>query len=848
MNFLGLQYLPWILVGLASVSLTIIWARHCRKITFQRLASDGSGAASLQTTASPRRRRIRTIAIVGMLVLLGITILRPTGGTIITENRLPAKNLIILFDSSKSMGVADVGGLTRMEAAQLYAREFINSRPADRIGLVSFDGIAFPECPATLSRTMLENRLEIQSPGGLGVAGSDLQGALESAAKLLTKTPPPGSAIILMSDGDRLTNDTEASTAPIAEIGVPIHTITFGDNARESPIPNSNLSSEADPDMMRDIAENTRGIYLEAEGVASDATIRSLGARIDTMKLDNSSEFAADLQNRPLELYAYPLSLALALLFLRLFLPTRASRKRYPLTPAIALGLSLLIVAQPSHAQSQDTPQLPDAQPMVATIYPPFLAALDEAKEKELPLVVLFTGSDWSEASIAFETEIASNSIFTDWVERRVVLLTVDIPRSGIDPQTRKASRELAGRLGVSSFPTAVFLDVNETELGRLTYDPDGPAEWVKRAELILGGNRAASTIEASVDELPASIRDHLEEPGIEKRERAMRYYNQALEFITLEPELAAQSPDRFILIDDLLSTASSLTTRQDLDLEGTISALRANLHHQRGRAFLPPRNKTPDASPLAALSGENPVEPNPEQALRIFTDARAYYQDIARATPNSENFSENLAILESDIQYAKDLIAFRKAYEQAVKDTRRALDQETEFRNSLDQWVTVKDPVNDPSIADSKASIKELVRLGEIVNAPMIDELRNADEDILRAPEPHIDRKLESSRTDIQNAYNHLVTQQQPQSGEGGSSDPFAQPNDDQSDGEGDGDEPQPSPNQAGGDRDLRRSENGKGDLRDRQLEQLGRDARRQGRGAGGAGGQSGTSPREQH
>jgi len=473
MNFLGLKFLPFILACLAMVSMTIIWARHSRRITLQKLAADGSATPSLLTTASPRRRLIRTIAMVGILVLIGITILRPTGGTIITENRLPAKNLIILFDASKSMGVADVGGLTRLEAAQLYAREFIDSRPADRIGLVSFDGIAFPECPATLSRAMLLSRLEMQTPGGLRVHGSDLQGALKSAAKLLTENPPPGSAIILMSDGDRLTEDAEASTAPIAEINVPIHTITFGDKRKETPIPTSNLSSKANPNLMREIAENTGGIHLESDGVASDATIRSLGARIDTMKLDNSSEFAADLQNRPLELYAYPLSLALALLFLRLFLPTRANKKWYPLTPAVILGLSLALTPQ-SHAQS---PQLPDEQPTY--IYQPFLDAQDRAQQKKLPLDVLFTASDWSEASIAFETEIAANSIFTDWAERRVVLLTVDIPRSGIDPATRNSRRALAARLAVSSFPTAVFLDLNETELGRLAHDPDGPAAWV---------------------------------------------------------------------------------------------------------------------------------------------------------------------------------------------------------------------------------------------------------------------------------------------------------------------------------------------------------------------------------
>ena len=128
-----------------------------------------------------------------------------------------------------------------------------------------------------------------------------------------------------------------------------------------------------------------------------------------------------------------------------------------------------------------------------------------------------------------------------------------------------------------------------------------------------------------------------------------------------------------------------------------------------------------------------------------------------------------------------------------------------------------------------------------------MIDELKAAQEDIDLAPEPHTDRKLHPAEDDIRNAYNHLVTQQQPQQGEGDNTDPFAQPSDKQQDGEGSG-EQEETPKQAGGDRDLRRSENGSGDLRDQQLDQLGREARRKGGGSGRGSGKGSRGPREQH
>ena len=134
MTFLGLKFLPWILGAASLALLAFFWALHVRRSVLKRLAGVAE-TSSIRTTASPLRRRLQTVTIVVSLTALAITVLRPIGGSVLTENRLPAKNLILLFDASKSMGVADSEGLTRLEAAKLLAREFANQRPTDRIGL-----------------------------------------------------------------------------------------------------------------------------------------------------------------------------------------------------------------------------------------------------------------------------------------------------------------------------------------------------------------------------------------------------------------------------------------------------------------------------------------------------------------------------------------------------------------------------------------------------------------------------------------------------------------------------------------------------------------------------------------
>ena len=159
MKFLSYHHLIWVLPILLGATAALYWSIRQRRQAIQ-LLTNHAAKCNLQTNASPLRRRILTVSLFSALVLTLLAALRPTGGTEFNENKRPAKNLIVLLDVSRSMGANDSDGLSRMDAAKLLLREFINTRPTDRIGLISFAGASYPECPTTIDRTMLLQRLD----------------------------------------------------------------------------------------------------------------------------------------------------------------------------------------------------------------------------------------------------------------------------------------------------------------------------------------------------------------------------------------------------------------------------------------------------------------------------------------------------------------------------------------------------------------------------------------------------------------------------------------------------------------------------------------------------------------
>ncbi|MEJ6579258.1 MAG: VWA domain-containing protein [Akkermansiaceae bacterium] len=824
MEFLALKHLYWVIPAAIIALGAAFWAFQQRKRTIA-LLTQGATKCNLQSNASPIRRRILAISLLLSLAFALLTVLRPTGGTQLSEHRRPAKNIVVLLDISTSMDATDVDGVSRIDAAKLLLREFINSRPTDKIGLVSFAGGSFPECPITLDRSMLLQRVNKIKTGEIPVGGTDILVALETADKLLTDEPPPGSAVLIISDGDNVTGgEPEKVLGKFAKNNIPVLSVALGLNNTSVNIPRSDLVTTSNHEILFSLSNATNGIFIAASPKELDAQIAKLGARIDTIEIDGTN-VAAELYERPLELYAYPLTLALILLMIHLFLPLR-TKNWHPLTAAL-----VLLFALPQPAKSEE--------------FTSYEAALESAVTEEKPLLLLFTGSDWSKQSITFEREILSHPVYQKWADAQVISMTIDLPRVGITDEERKERRTLAAKFGVEAYPMAVFVDKDGNKTGSLTHDPDGPNSWVKRANAVLAGDTSQSDTAASIDYLPKEVKENLNDPNITDAQRSVRLYNKALELERTEPDIVVTSEDRFDLLTALYQKAADEAPADRPDLAFPARHKLALLNHRLGK------HRTPKSEEeMMMLSMTEQMEPAKlmKRARASYRKALSLYKDAAPLKPGDKELSTNLTLVYRDLARIEAYIAYMEAYLEAVNKTTTALGQEENFVRSLERDVTTRREVNKKAIEESAASIQTLVQAAEAIeDSPTIlpkeglKDYRLADEDIVLAPSPHRERDLRAARQHLQDALDHLIDPQQmqpqPSSGEGsGEPQPDGEEPDEGEEEENEGGRQGDLPEEDGGgrdegeeegkgdaDADLRRADNETGDLRGRMLKKLG-------------------------
>jgi len=116
-----------------------------------------------------------------------------------------------------------------------------------------------------------------------------------------------------------------------------------------------------------------------------------------------------------------------------------------------------------------------------------FEAAKKQAAEKNLPILVDFSGSDWCGWCIKLDNEVFSQDEFKDYAEENLVLFLADFPRSKPQPEDiQKQNKALSQKYGVRGFPTVLLLNAGGEVLGRTGYQRGGPEAYVKHLKDLL--------------------------------------------------------------------------------------------------------------------------------------------------------------------------------------------------------------------------------------------------------------------------------------------------------------------------------------------------------------------------
>lgn len=120
-----------------------------------------------------------------------------------------------------------------------------------------------------------------------------------------------------------------------------------------------------------------------------------------------------------------------------------------------------------------------------------FDKAKELAAEKELPILVNFSGSDWCRWCVKLSDEVLTHDEFAEYASENLVLFVADFPRfSEQDEDEAAQNQELADTYGIRGFPTVLLLDAEGNLLAQTGYQQGGPEAYVTHLQGLLERSR----------------------------------------------------------------------------------------------------------------------------------------------------------------------------------------------------------------------------------------------------------------------------------------------------------------------------------------------------------------------
>ena len=240
MNHFQFAY-PWVL----GLLLLLPLLAYLRGAAGPAAAVKYSSISVFRSIGSIRKSRAGGILLSLLLLALGCFILalaRPQTAETLSHSEASGIDIMLALDVSGSMLAEDINigrdHANRIEAVKKITGDFIEGRPADRIGIVAFAGRPYLVSPLTLDHDWLLQNLE-RVRIGLAEDGTAIGSALASCAnRLKDRKESKSKIIILLTDGGnnagKITPPTAAEAAKT--LGIKIYTIGVGSNGM-APIP-----------------------------------------------------------------------------------------------------------------------------------------------------------------------------------------------------------------------------------------------------------------------------------------------------------------------------------------------------------------------------------------------------------------------------------------------------------------------------------------------------------------------------------------------------------------------------------------------------------------------------------
>ena len=330
----------WLWLAAVAPVLLALLHRHAARARREQLARMASPhfVGQLTVSHSPARRSFKNFLLLAAFALAGLALARPQWGQAEANKSWLGEDVVFVLDCSLSMTTSDVLP-SRLQRAKFAMLDFVRKQSHGRVGLVTFAGSAFIQCPLTFDADAFEETLLSVDEKTLPIPGTDIGRALNEAYHAMDKASRH-KMVVLVTDGEDLEKSGVAVAKNLATNGVVVFTIGVGTPAGKE-IQTANAAgqlellrdakgepvrSQLDEATLREIAQATGGSYYPLGALGDGLT--KIGPAIHA--LDSASGLRQSAKNG-VDRFHWFIAALLALLVAESLIGTR--RKPIPTTP-----------------------------------------------------------------------------------------------------------------------------------------------------------------------------------------------------------------------------------------------------------------------------------------------------------------------------------------------------------------------------------------------------------------------------------------------------------------------------------------------------------------------------------
>ena len=302
----------------------------------------------LLSGVSVTRQKIKALLLVGVIVFIVLSLIRPQWGFKWEEIKRKGVDIIVALDVSSSMLAEDVSP-NRLERAKREIIDLLNILQGDRVGLIAFAGASFLQTPLTLDYGAVKIFLDDLSTDLIPIPGTAIGEAIQTSIKSFDQKDKKSRVLILITDGE----DHQGSPIKIAKDAskhnIKIYTIGIGKEGG-APIPDRKIGgfkkdrsgeliiTHLDEETLQKIALETGGSYVRS--ITGDLDLEKIYENI--VKNVEEKELKSGKRKRFEERFQWILIIAVFLMFIETIFPERR-RKRKKESKALNINLILFI-------------------------------------------------------------------------------------------------------------------------------------------------------------------------------------------------------------------------------------------------------------------------------------------------------------------------------------------------------------------------------------------------------------------------------------------------------------------------------------------------------------------------